>query len=290
MTTTATPAKKILTFLAITFALSSIYYALIISAGTLSANGGLLVLGLMWAPGLAGMATQLIYERSLRGLGWKLGRFKYLLIAFLLPLLYCLVVYGATWLSGLGGFPEPGMMAVIRERLPFLNSTPALQIAVAIALFGLLNLPGGLISGLGEEIGWRGFFVPELVRATSFNRAALISGGVWAVWHFPLLFFADYNLAGAPAWYAGLMFTILVVGISFAFAWLRIKSGSLWPAAVLHASHNIFVQVIFTPLTVPSEVTPYIIDEFGIGLALAGVVIAAVLWQRGKSPLLKPAG
>lgn len=289
MTQSASPARKIITFLAVTFALSSVYYYLILSAGTLSANGGLLVLGLMWAPGLAGMTVQIIYERSLRGLGWKPGRFKYLLIAFLLPLLYCLVVYGLTWLSGLGGFPEPEMMAIIRGRLPFLDNLPALQIAAAVVLFGLLYLPGGLISGLGEEIGWRGFFVPELVRVTSFNRAALISGGVWAVWHFPLLFFADYSLPGAPVWYAGSMFTVMVVGISFAFAWLRLKSGSLWPAAILHASHNIFVQVIFTPLTVQGEITPYLIDEFGIGLALAGVVIASVLWQRRKGLELKPA-
>jgi SSS family solute:Na+ symporter len=90
-------------------------------------------------------------------------------------------VYGLTWLSGLGGFPEPEMMAIIRGRLPFLDNMPALQIAAAVVLFGLLYLPGGLVSGLGEEIGWRGFFVPELVRVTSFNRAALISGGVFAV-------------------------------------------------------------------------------------------------------------
>ncbi|MDX9864655.1 MAG: CPBP family glutamic-type intramembrane protease [Anaerolineaceae bacterium] len=45
------------------------------------------------------------------------------------------------------------------------------------------------------------------------------------------------------------MFTILVVGISTVFAWLRLQSGSLWPAAVLHASHNLFVQAIFTSLT-----------------------------------------
>jgi membrane protease YdiL (CAAX protease family) len=290
MNTPSLPRKKIITFIAITFAISSIFYYLILSTGTLSAGGGLYVLGMMWSPGLAGMATQLIYEHSLRGLGWKLGRFKYLLWAFMLPLLYCLVVYGITWLSGLGGFPDTTLLAAVRDRWPSLAGSPALQIAVTVALTSLLGLPGGLLAGLGEEIGWRGLFVPELVKATSFNRAALISGVVWALWHLPAIFFADYSLPGLPKWYAALMFIVLVTGLSFAFAWLRMQSGSLWPAAVLHASHNIFIQTIFTPLTVRKAITPYIIDEFGVGLALAGIVIAAVLWQRHRAAALQPAG
>jgi protein-S-isoprenylcysteine O-methyltransferase Ste14 len=76
------------------------------------------------------------------------------------------------------------------------------------------------------------------------------------------------------------MFAVMVLGISFAFAWLRLKSGSLWTAALLHASHNLFVQGIFTPLTTETSLTPYIIDEFGIGLALAGLVVALIFWRR----------
>jgi uncharacterized protein len=272
--------KKIVTFLAITLALSSVYYYLIISSGSVSSAGGLYVLGLMWSPGIAGMATQLIYERSLRGMGWKPGKAIYLLIAFLLPLGYCLVVYGITWLSGLGGFPDPKLMALIQERWGGLTSSPVVQILITMTLTAFFGMFGGLISGLGEEIGWRGLFVPELAKVTSFTKVALISGVVWMLWHMPVLFFADYNLPGAPRWYAGLMFAILVIGISFAFAWLRLKSGSLWTAAVLHAAHNVFIQTIFTPMTIQNKITPYIIDEFGIGLALTAIVVALIFWSK----------
>ncbi|RPJ42385.1 MAG: CPBP family intramembrane metalloprotease [Chloroflexi bacterium] len=277
--------KKIITFLALTLAFSSIYYFLIISGGSVGGAGGLYVLGLMWAPGIAGMVTQLVYEHTLRGLGWKLGKAKYLLVAFLLPLGYCLLVYGITWLSGLGGFPDPGLMAMIQERWGGLTRSPALQILLTVVLTAFFGMIGGLISGLGEEIGWRGLFVPELYKVTTFTKTSLISGAVWGLWHFPLLFFADYNLPGAPRWYAGLMFAILVIGVSFAFAWLRLKSGSLWTAAVLHAAHNVFIQTIFTPLTIQNQITPYIIDEFGAGLALAAVVVALIFWsKRGELP------
>ena len=145
---------------------------------------------------------------------------------------------------------------------------------------------GSLITATGEEIGWRGVFVPELAKVTTFPKLSLISGAVWAVWHLPIILFSDYNMQGIPKWYAAVMFTIMVLGISFAFAWLRLKSGSLWTAAILHASHNLFIQAIFTPLTLQNKITPFIIDEFGVGLALAGVLVALFFIRKNnKKPL-----
>lgn len=66
------------------------------------------------------------------------------------------------------------------------------------------------------------------------------------------------------------------------FAWLRLRSGSLWPTVLLHASHNLFVQMVFTPLTIDTGYTAYVIDEFGIGLALALALLGYLFWrQRG---------
>ena len=220
----------------------------------------------MWVPGVSGIITQLIYERTLRGMGWKLGKAKYLLIAYFLPVLYCLVVYGITWISGLGGVPDPEFISEITKTYGITSTNPTIVILIFSGVASIVGLFGSLLSATGEEIGWRGVFVPELAKITTFPKVALISGAVWAVWHMPAIFFADYNMAGIPKLYAGIMFTIMVLGISFAFAWLRLKSGSLWTAAILHASHNLFVQAIFTPLTLQKKITPYIIDEFGIGL------------------------
>ena len=276
-------SKKILTFLGLTAALSSVFYFAIIRAGSLNVYGGLLVLGLMWVPGISGMATQLIFERTLRGMGWKPGKFKYLLLAYLLPLVYCLVVYGIVWLTGLGNVPNPDMMAQINAIFGPSIASPLVKILIYCANLAVFGMFMGLIAGAGEEIGWRGLFVPELARITSFNKTTLISGAVWTLWHLPLIIFADYNLPGVPKWYAALMFTIVVLGINTVFSWLRLQSGSLWPAAVLHASHNLFVQAIFTPLTGQTKITPYIIDEFGIGLALAGIVLTIVFLRKARS-------
>ncbi len=66
--------KKIRTYLALTTVFSAIFYALIISAGTLRAHGGLYVFALMWSPGTAALLTRLIHQRNVRGEGWKIGR------------------------------------------------------------------------------------------------------------------------------------------------------------------------------------------------------------------------
>jgi len=260
--------------LALVLILSSIVYYFIFKSSSLHSFGGNLVLLLMWVPGVSGIITQLIYEHTLRGMGWKLGKAKYLLIAYFLPVFYCLVVYGITWISGLGNVPDPKFISEIITTYGITNTNPAIVILIFIVIASVVGLFGSLLSATGEEIGWRGVFVPELAKVTSFPKVALISGAIWAIWHLPAILFADYNLPGVPKWYAGLMFTIMVLGISFAFAWLRLKSGSLWTAAILHASHNLFIQVIFTPLTLQNKITPFIIDEFGVGLAMAGVLVA----------------
>jgi membrane protease YdiL (CAAX protease family) len=134
-------------------------------------------------------------------------------------------------------------------------------------------------TALGEEIGWRGFLVPQLAKVTSFTNVSLLSGLVWSAWHYPILLFADYN-SGTPAWFGLTCFTVMVVGISFVFAWMRLKSGSLWTGMFLHASHNLWIQGIFDPLTTDTGKTRFVIGEFGIGLAGAAVVVAFVTWQR----------
>jgi membrane protease YdiL (CAAX protease family) len=55
----------------------------------------------------------------------------------------------------------------------------------------------------------------------------LISGAVWAAWHIPAIFLADYKSSGSPTVYAAAMFAVLIFAISFPFAWLTLKSGNL---------------------------------------------------------------
>jgi membrane protease YdiL (CAAX protease family) len=196
-------------------------------------GGGLYVLGIMWCPALAGMATLKLNGRNLSELGWKWPATGYAAKSWLIPLLYAFIAYVVVWSTGLGGFPNHDFMAQLVPRMG-LPLSPAGATALYILIGGTFGAARGLASALGEEIGWRGFLVPELSKKLSFTGTALLSGAVWSCWHYPLLIWGDYN-SGTPTWYGLSCFTALVISISFVFAWLRLKSGSLWTGALLHA-------------------------------------------------------
>jgi membrane protease YdiL (CAAX protease family) len=270
--------KAIATFLGITFALSSVFYLIIISIGKLSAGNGLYVYGLMWCPSIAALITCRMLRISFSELGWKWNT-RYMLLSYLIPLAYGLIAYLSVWTTGFGKFPNYDSVKAIGESFGWKNLSPVLVIAFYVILKGTIGMASSLSSALGEEIGWRGFLVPQLAKVTSFTKTALISGIIWSVWHYPLLLFADYN-SGTPLWFALSCFTVMVVAISFPFAWMRLKSGSLWTGAFLHASHNLFIQSILTPLTADTGQTKYFIDEFGIAVPTVTVLLAIVFWRK----------
>jgi hypothetical protein len=63
-------------------------------------------------------------------------------------------------------------------------------------------------------------------------------------------------------------------------AWLRLKSDSLWPAALFHASHNLFVPIIFDNLIRNTGRTLWYTTVFGAALAVATTLFALYFWMR----------
>ena len=258
-------SKRIALYLVLVFALSTVFYILIVRSGGLAGAGQLYVLPLMWAPAVAALVTTFVFQRNLRGLGWGFGKPVYYLIAYLLPLFYAGLVYGLVWLLGLGAVDTSALGAKLG---------PSLLKTLTVGVLGALLL------ALGEEIGWRGLLVPQLARLHPFGRAALISGVIWGVWHVPLIIGGGYSSA-APAWYAVACFMFLVVGVSFPFAWLRLVSGSIWPVALMHAVHNVVIQSVLDVITVDTGPTKFLTTEFGLGLAIMGVLVGLVFWRIG---------
>jgi membrane protease YdiL (CAAX protease family) len=274
--------KSIGIFLVLTFALSSVFYLLIIRTGKFQP---LYLLGLMWCPGCAALLTCWITRRKVSALGWRWIP-RYQLIGYLVPLGYCLVAYGSVWIFGWGRFPDATFVHETARAFGWERLPPGVVVALSVLMLGTLGFLRSTVSALGEEIGWRGFLVPELAKTTTFTKTALVSGVIWAVWHYPLILFSADKL-GTPPGYGLVCFTVMVVGISFVFTWLRLKSGSLWTGTFLHASHNLFVQQVFTPLTADTGHTRYFVDEFGAALAAVALVVAFLSWRR-RSELASP--
>ncbi len=276
---TADFRKQLVSYLALVFAFSSIFYFLIIKSGHIGAGGGVYVVCIMWCPAVAALLTCKLCGRPVASLGWKWGETRYQVASYLLPLAYATIAYSAVWILHLGGFYDHDFVAGISNRFGLGNLPPW----AGISLYFFFTATSGMVrscsTALGEEIGWRGFLVPHLAQKLTFTQTAIVSGLIWSFWHYPGLLFADYN-SGTPAWYGLGCFTIMVVSISFIFAWMRLKSGSLWTGVLLHASHNVFIQAFFDPLTANTGKTPYVIGEFGAALALVSIVFAIYFWSR----------
>jgi membrane protease YdiL (CAAX protease family) len=265
-------------FLLLTLILSAPWWALIIRAGSLTASSWL-ALGLMWAPGLAAMLTLAARRSSFATLGWRPGSPRYLLLGLLIPAGYATAAYSIVWITGLGGFPNRDLLEHVAVRLGSGSQPAGVVIAGFVATQLLFGLLPGCAFALGEEIGWRGYLVPRLAERFRERRAALLSGAIWAMWHYPMILLADYR-GGGPVGFGTACFTVMAVGIAVPLAWLRLRSGSLWPATLLHATHNLLVQAVFDPLTTDAGPTEYVIGEFGAALAVAAVVVGWLTWRR----------
>ena len=273
-------------FLIFLCAFSGAAYALIINS---QHEGTALSRFTMWCPGFAALCTCLLLRIPMGTLGWDWPARRFLRIAYFLPLLYAAPVYLLTWLMIRGSFSLKTYETTMSGIYALGRWPVAGTFGVALPLLFTITVIGTAVWALGEELGWRGLLFPRLQQRFGFHGACLISGLLWAVWHFPELLWADYN-AGTNVVFALSCFTVAVVAMAYIMGYLRMSSGSLWPCVLLHATHNTFVQGIFDPLTVPIGWAKYITTEFGAGLALA-IVIAAinVIWRGrpGKAPSLE---
>lgn len=261
--------KKLVSFLILNFGFSSIFYYFIINKGSLNGSD-IYIFGLMWMPTISAFITQLIYDKNIKGFGWKLGKLRYLAASYLVPLIAGLIVYSIVWVTGIGRLSF--------NDLSYMKGTPVTVTLVILATLGVVM--SGL-TALGEEIGWRGYLVPLLAKKYSYTATSLISAVIWALYHYPLMIFADYN-NGVSIGFSLFFFTISITAISFIATYLRLKSGSVWTAVILHASHNLFIQAIFDVITVDGSKTRYFTTEFGAGLALVYSIIAIYCWKNSN--------
>src|SRR5918997_713674 len=144
-----------------------------------------------------------------------------------------------------------------------------------------------VLFGLGYEVGMRGYLQPRLISLGS-TPALLVVGLVFATWHMPLIFIAPAQV-DFPTGNLLLFFPLFYgtfVAASFFFGYMRIYTGSIWPASIAHAVHNAVWNVVgaVTLITAsPLLVNVYLVGDFGL-LILVGTAIGAIwLGHRFKS-------
>ena len=274
-------SRGILIYLLLVLALSSGPWALAIHAGHLAIGGGAVVGALMWMPALAAWFTCRILGIEFASLGWRWRPIRYEAIAYVLPILYAAPVYIACWLLIPNSCVFSGFATSMGSSFGFPASPRTVTFLLALPIYATYGAIRSLSTALGEEIGWRGFLLPRLTQRFGVGIGALISGCIWATWHYPLLLGADYN-SGTPKVFGLACFTLMVIADAFILAWLRLRSRSLWPCAMLHATHNLFVQAVFDRMTTDTGKAPYLTTEFGFGMVITCAITAIILWRAAK--------
>jgi uncharacterized protein len=206
-----------------------------------------------FAIGLAPVIAAIVaaaFEKQLKEYwrtAWRLtGPAWIYIVALLLPLLFLAAPFA--WAAFRGVAP------------PQLDLSP--QIAVFAALWVVL--------ALGEELGWRSYALPRLVKRYGFFVGATILGIVWCVWHYPR------NLAGpyvesieAALPFIGL-FSIQIILANYILCWFatRTKYSAIAPT-IFHASFNT-VSTVYGMAAIDLSVT----------VAIAVVALLILIFDR----------
>ena len=176
---------------------------------------------------------------------------------------FCLIAYAITWactllvpvslLFGFAGLFGPAVAAFVvirgtagaagvqawREKLG-LWRVPLHWYLVALSVPLIISGAGALASValVGEEVGWRGWLLPRLLRTRSPVAASLIVGVIWAGWHLP-----TFLLPGTAQSHFPLpAYVIYVCALSVLFTWLYFNTlGSTFFATVFHGCVNTFL-------------------------------------------------
>ena len=263
--------KAFIVFFVIVILFSAVVETLIFRGGS-----EWLYMILMWIPAVAATAANCLSFREkgetfsvkkLFAMGvFRKCKLRYVLLGCLLPLIYLLIPYMVYWWL----YPENFFYHGVSVGVILRDITPIMVIGTFISLQ----------SALGEEIGWRGFMVPALHERLGLNKTLLISSLFWCCWHLPLLIGGDY-MPGTPLWYQLPAFVLCIFPVGVMAGLLTLESGSVWPAAFLHAAHNNYDQAVFGLIT-RGDNRMFFVSETGMLTILCAWVLAAILYIRAR--------
>jgi uncharacterized protein len=249
-------------------AVSALHSVMNLSAG--DPRAGALIMAAMWIPSLARSIACRTVDRDwippfpLRR--WGRPRIAIVLVPLATVSAIYLVAYMLAW-----------SMDVATETPVWHGVSVAINIATNLPLLAAI----GVVGGLGEEVGWRGYLQPRL------DQLGVRTSLLWVValetlFHVPLILLAGYLNGEAWATSVALFFG-LKLGATPVWTWVTYRWRTIWAAGWLHAFHNAVSQVLAPKALGAGD--PRVLGEAGILPVMvyltASVVVLAVLWVRG---------
>lgn len=213
------------------------------------------------------------------------------LAAVLFPLLTVVIAAAAGWLrldlAHFSGFRQTLEAAGAGDLGDAVPTLVVVQL-VTLPFLGVLNV----FATLGEEIGWRGFLVPAL-RQWGRWPALVGSGVVWGLWHAPIILLG-YDF-GRTDWIGVLDMVVACALLGVVFGWLRLRTGSVWPAVFAHAGLNAAAAVGALVADAGVSISHVLRNPLGLPgwIVLAVVIVVLVLTgavrrESGLAPARQP--
>ena len=233
-----------------------------------------LVAILMWTPALSafiaaaasihGNGEKLSFKALRTLLGIKICRLRYILAGVAIPFIYLFIPYRIYWTMHPENYAYSGvsLLLVLKD----------------VGLYTVVCLLMSMLTAAGEEIGWRGFMLPALLERIGTAKSMATVSLFWCFWHFPLLIWGGY-MEGTPLWYQLVSFVLCIFPVGIIAAILTMQSGSVWPAAFLHAAHNTYDQMLFGVITRGDD-KMYYVSETGLLTILCVWLIAILMYNR----------
>lgn len=185
-------------------------------------------------------------------------------LAVLAPLLVLGCAYGTVWGIGVGQVTLPDGRTLLA--LP-------IKLIVAIAV-------GTLLGALGEEVGWRGYLLPQLM-SLGRTRALLLSGFLHGVWHLPVMLLTPFYHSLGNRFIVLALFLMSITAAGVFYGYLRLTSESVWPAAIAHRAVNtIWDQLATLTVTTSPLALEYLAGESGLFTFIGIVLVAGWLLRR----------
>jgi len=237
-------------FLFITFLINFSMVGLFVAfGGRLDSTAGFVLATVyMFIPTLSVLIVEkLIHKEKIKkplGISFRINRWFF--VAWLVPPLVAGTAFGISLLfPGVSYSPE--MEGILQKYAGQLTPEQLEQMRSAAETMPVhpfwITLLEGLVAGLtinavagfGEELGWRGF-LPRRLQHMSFFKVSLLIGFIWGVWHSPLILLG-HNYPQHPQ-FGVLMMTIWCMLLTPLFLYVRLKSGSVIAAAIMHGTLN----------------------------------------------------
>ena len=278
--------QRLLIYLGLTFVITFLWFFIANPDGSTWEDMGTMrqsfvALGMMF-PVICHVLTRVITKEGFRfsgennsyfGIVLKDGKWKYFLFACLVPWLY----------MELSNLIELAMCPAMYDPEYYVSLDVEKRILMLMPVYAIVTGTVGSFAAFGEEGGWRGYMMPKLLKITGRKRALIIGGVIWGLWHAPLTcighnFGTDYP--GFP--YLGIVCMCVfctLMGVLLTF--ITEKSGSVWPAAIMHAVNNSNPTILSGFINPDNKTTDLPTGMIAMCIALLVVVVPVmIIWSK----------